>query len=81
MNIASWNHRRGNYQFCGKKAQKFSLRESLVLDQGLGRSIGTWDVKKRRKFFPTGWNYWTLKSRQCDYVKISEDVPRIKELE
>ena len=61
-----------------KKAQKCSLKESVGLDQDLGRLIGTWSTKKRRKLFPTKWKDWTLKPRRCEYVKVSEDFfPRI----
>lgn len=31
-------------------------------------------LKKRRKIFPIGWDDFTLKLRECEYVKMSEDL-------
>ena len=36
------------------------------------------ECSKEKKVFPIEWNDWTLKPRQCEYVKVSKDFfPRI----
>lgn len=83
MNKWSQDHRSGNYQCLVKKIQKCSLRGPSVgpgpwkIDRMLKRK----KKKKSRKVFAAGWNDQTLKARQCEYVKMPEDLPKLLELE